>query len=146
MSKVARACWVAALAGGVLGFKADAAPRPTTLEQPLARPTIEVTPATVVALGAIGDEVSIEGAPDSASAVVLVNPYGEDCTLRFILNVGESLLLRASAEGGQEALCELGLASIVNSSTAQFVYSCVNQAWNTEPKCSSREPTETPLQ
>lgn len=137
MSRAARMWLLGALVGAFAVIEAEAAPRRAALEEPAPPPAvIEVTPATVVAFGAYGDEASIERAPSSTSAIVLLNPHGEDCTLRFELEIGESLLLRAGGDG-QRLLCELGLVSVVNSAAVQFAYTCSPQDWRAdEAKCA----------
>lgn len=140
-----RACRIAALAAMLVPADAKAVPQSADLARPAALPTIELTPERVVALGAFGDEASIEGARDSHSVVVLVNPYGEDCTLRFVVSVGESLVLRAGTEDGEQELCEFGLTAVVDRSTARFVYSCSRQPWSRDRKCSAAEQSQTPL-
>ena len=99
---------------------------------------IVVTPASIIAFGqGDGDTFGIESAGRD-TALILIKPQGEDCTLRFPLRVGENLLLRATSQDGQPLVCQASLTSIDQAGAAQFSSRCFEQRTQSqEPKCPS---------
>jgi hypothetical protein len=97
-----------------------------------------VTPSKVVELGTNGDAFGIDHFAGD-TAVILIRPRGEACTLRFPIRVGESLFIRTSDTEGRSTLCEAKLVSIVQEAGARFTAHCSPQDTSTEPKC----PDET---
>ena len=94
--------------------------------------TSTLTPNSVAAFGTMGgDTFGIERISKD-SVVVLVRPSGEDCTLRFPINIGESLSLRAD---GQSMLCQASLVSTDQDKKAQFSARCTPQISSNERKC-----------
>ena len=89
---------------------------------------LTVTPASVVAFGRDGGDTFGLQRLSRDTVIVLVRPRGEVCTLRFPLNVGESLLLRATASDGQPLVCKASLVSVVEGSSAEFSYRCSIEA------------------
>jgi hypothetical protein len=78
---------------------------------------------------------------------VLFQPRGEDCTLRFPLNVGETLRLRAGSDGtDKDLVCEASLLSIDKKSHTTFSARCSTEPASHDKKCP-RQSTEasTPL-
>jgi hypothetical protein len=93
-----------------------------------------VTPSQVVDIGINGDAFGIDNLIDD-TAVVLIRPRGEACTLRFPIRIGESLFLRTSDSDGRSILCEAKLVSIVYNQAAQFTTHCSGQITSTDLKC-----------
>ncbi len=122
------------------GYAVLAVAIPCTLQ---ADGTFPVTRSSVISFGqGTGDAFGLdEIAEDRASVRVLIQPQGEDCTLRFPIRVGEVLKLRASDGKGNPLVCEASLVSITDEATAQFSSRCSEQtSLDTERKCPS-EPT-----
>jgi hypothetical protein len=105
--------------------------------------TFPVTRSSVISFGeGGGDAFGLDGiSRDDATVLVLIQPQGESCTLRFPIRIGEVLKLRASDAKGHPLVCEASLVSITDEATARFSSRCSEQAArDTEPKCPS-EPT-----
>lgn len=101
--------------------------------------TLAVSTESVVEFGSHdGDAFTLERVSHSG-VVALLNPNGEDCTLRFPMNTGESMLVSAGMTDGQQLVCTVSLTSIVDSSTAIFVYHCFSQSPSKERKCPPQE-------
>lgn len=95
-----------------------------------------VSPRSVVALGAEGGDTFGLERISRNGVVVLLQPRGEDCTLRFPLTVGESLLLRAGKPSGDEDLvCEASLLSVTRGAKTEFSARCSMQPASVEKKC-----------
>lgn len=97
-----------------------------------------VEPSKVVELGSNGDTFGVDGFAGD-TAVILIRPRGEACTLRFPIRVGESLFIRTSDTDGASTLCEAKLVSIVHDAGARFTAHCSRQDTSTDRKC----PDET---
>jgi hypothetical protein len=97
-----------------------------------------VTPSKVVELGANGDTFGIDELVGD-TAFILIRPRGEACTLRFPIQVGDSLFIRTSDTDGRSTLCEAKLVSIVHDAGARFTTHCSRQDTSTDRKC----PDET---
>jgi hypothetical protein len=93
-----------------------------------------VMPSQVVELGTNGDAFGIDNLIDD-TAVILIRPRGESCTLRFPIRTGESLFIRTSDSDGRSILCEAKLVSIVYDVGARFTTHCSGQATSSDPKC-----------
>ena len=105
----------------------------------LADETLAISTESVVEFGSQGgDAFTLERACNSG-VVLLLNPHDEDCTLRFSLTTGESMLVSAGMTDGQQLVCTVSLASIVDSSTAIFSYRCSSQSPSEEWKCPPPE-------
>jgi hypothetical protein len=101
----------------------------------LAQDTVELTPWTAAEFGGKGgDALSLEKITPNG-AVVLLNPHGEDCTLRFAMKLGEKVRLRGATIGDQQAVCEVLLVSATESPSAIFTFECLNQTPSAERKC-----------
>ncbi len=97
-----------------------------------------VTPSKVVELGTNGDTFGIDELVGD-TAFILIRPRGETCTLRFPIQVGDSLFIRTSDTDGRSTLCEAKLVSIVQDAGARFTTHCSRQDTSTDRKC----PDET---
>ena len=93
-----------------------------------------VSPSQVVTLGVDGDTFGIDHFAGD-SAVILIRPKGESCTLRFPLSIGESLFIRTSDSDGRSMLCEAKLISIMQDQAAQFSAGCGPQVTSEDRKC-----------
>jgi hypothetical protein len=101
----------------------------------LAQETVEVTPWTAAEFGGEGgDALSLEKVTP-AGAVVLLNPHGETCTLRFPMKIGEKVHLRGATVGDQQSVCEVLLTSATEAPSAIFTFECLNQTPSTERRC-----------
>ena len=103
--------------------------------------TLVVNTASVVEFGGRGGDAFTLETVSRNSVVVLLNPHGEDCTLRFVLNIRESMPISAVTKDGQKQACTVSLVSIVNTSTGIFSYRCSNQSLPDEPRCPPRNRT-----
>lgn len=100
-----------------------------------AQDTVEVTPWTVAEFGGEGgDALSLEKVTPRG-AIVLLNPHGENCTLRFAMQIGEKAHLRGATLGDQQTVCEVLLLSVTENPSAIFSYECLNQTPSTERRC-----------
>jgi hypothetical protein len=107
----------------------------TSPAQALAQQSVEVTPWTVAEFGGKGgDALSLEKLTPTG-AIVLLNPHGEDCTLRFPMKLGEKVYLRGATVGDQQAVCEVLLLSSTEAPSAVFTFECLNQTPSAERKC-----------
>ena len=99
--------------------------------------TFAVTRTSIVSLGAEGgDTFSFERiSPETREVVVLVRPKGENCTFRFSVHIGESVLLRTTDNLGESLLCRASLVSVVDDGTARFSAECTPHAPSNERKC-----------
>jgi hypothetical protein len=107
----------------------------SSLDIALAQETVEVTPWTAAEFGGKGgDALSLEKVTPTG-AVVLLNPHGETCTLRFPMKIGEKVYLRGVTVGDQQAVCEVLLVSASEAPSAIFTFECLNQTPSAERKC-----------
>jgi len=107
----------------------------SSLHAALAQDTVEVTPWTAAEFGGEGgDALSLEKITPRG-AVVLLNPHGEDCTLRFAMKIGEKVRLRGATIGDRQAVCEVLLISATESPSAIFTYECLNQTPSAARRC-----------
>jgi hypothetical protein len=107
----------------------------SSLDTARAQETVEVTPWTAAEFGGKGgDALSLEKVTPTG-AVVLLNPHGEDCTLRFAMKIGEKVHLRGVTVGDQQAVCEVLLVSATEAPSAIFTFACLNQTPSAERKC-----------
>jgi len=97
--------------------------------------TLTLSTASVAELGGRGGDAFALDMVSRDSVVVLLNPHREDCTLRFALNIGESMQVGAVAEDGQKQSCTVSLVSTVSTSTGVFSFSCSDQRLPEEPRC-----------
>jgi len=97
--------------------------------------TIAVSTESIVEFGGRGGDAFTLDAVSQDGVVVLLNPHGEDCTLRFPLKVGDSMLIGAAIDDGDKQVCTVSLVSILNASTGLFSYSCANQSRFDKPRC-----------
>ena len=102
-----------------------------------AEDTFAVTRTSIVSLGAEGgDTFSFERiSPESREVVVLLRPKGENCTFRFPVGIGESVLLRTTDNLGESLLCRASLVSVIDDGTARFSAECTPHAPSNERKC-----------
>lgn len=97
--------------------------------------TLEVSPWTVAEFGGKGgDSLSLEKIT-SRGAIVLLNPHGESCTLRFPMSIGEKVQVRGATVADEQAVCEVLLRSTTEAPSAIFVFECLNQTPSFERKC-----------
>jgi len=101
----------------------------------LADETLAVSTTSVVEFGGRGGDAFTLDAVSQGGVVVLLNPHGEDCTLRFPLNIGDSMLIGAATDDGNRQACTVSLVSIINASTGLFSYSCADQSLSDKPRC-----------
>jgi hypothetical protein len=82
-----------------------------------------------------GDSFMVERiSPKENTVVVLLRPKGEDCTFRFVVDVGQSVQLRIDTPLGQSFLCETTLRPIVDAQSVQFRAECAERPANQERK------------
>lgn len=84
-----------------------------------------VTPSSQVALGEDGGDTFGMEPPSQDQVMILLNPAGEDCTLRFPLRKGETFQLRVRAGINQTLGCEVALNETRRDKTATFLSRCV---------------------
>lgn len=100
-----------------------------------AQQTLEVSPWTVAEFGGPGgDALSIEKI-SRTGAVVLLNPRGEECTLRFPMKIGEKIRVRGATVEEQQAVCEVLLMSTTESASAVFSFECLSQTPTSARAC-----------
>lgn len=101
----------------------------------LAQDTVELTPWTAAEFGGKGgDALSLERITP-IGAVVLLNPHGENCTLRFAMKIGEKIRLSGATIGDRQAVCEVILASSTQNPSAIFLYECLSQTPTADRRC-----------
>ena len=109
-------------------FLAAALPAP-----PAGQTTFTLTPKSQASIGIIGsDRLGVEEI-SAKSAVVLVWPNGEDCVLRFPVEIGDSVVLRS----GLSMLCQAELQSLEAGKKAKFSLRCIPSTATSERKCPS---------
>lgn len=77
-----------------------------------------------VALGDSGDSFGME-APSKQHVMILLNPDGEDCTLRFPLRKGEAFRVFVRQGLDQKLACDVALSETGQAQTATFTSRCV---------------------
>lgn len=95
-----------------------------------------ITAQSHVALGDGGDSFGMEPA-SKQHVMILLNPDGEDCTLRFPLRQGEAFRMFVRQGLDQKLACEVSLSMTGKKETATFTSRCVMA----EPDSSRRCPT-----
>jgi hypothetical protein len=95
-----------------------------------------LTPQSQAVLGESGDTFGIEP-PAAHHVVVLLNPDGEDCTLRFPVKQGEGFRVFVRAGLDQRLACDVSLAATGKGATATFSTHCVAAEPRAEPRCPS---------
>jgi hypothetical protein len=102
-----------------------------------AEDTFTVLPQQAVSIGeGKGDSFMVERiSPKENALVVLLRPKGEDCTFRFVVDVGQSVQLRIDTPLGQSFLCETTLRPIVDAQSVQFRAECAERPASQERKC-----------
>lgn len=94
-----------------------------------------ITPQSHVALGDGGDSFGMER-PSRQEVMILLNPDGEGCTLRFPLRQGEAFKMFVRQGLDQKLTCEVSLSTTGKSETATFTSRCVlAEAAAGEPRC-----------
>lgn len=93
-----------------------------------------ITPDSQVALGDGGDTFGME-VPSSSHVVILLNPDGEDCTLRFPLRHGDGFRLFVRAGLDQKLSCHVSLNTTGGSETATFSTHCEQVEADNERRC-----------
>ncbi len=94
---------------------------------PAAARTDEVftlTPQSQAVLGDGGDSFGIEDS-SKQQAMILLNPDGEDCTLRFPVKTGEGFRVFVRAGLDQRLVCDVSLSGTGHGPTATFSTHCV---------------------
>jgi hypothetical protein len=84
-----------------------------------------LNPASQVMLGEEGGDTFSVEPPGPDEVTILLNPAGEDCTLRFPLRKGEAFELRIRAGLNQTLGCQIALSGTGKDATATFVSHCV---------------------
>lgn len=98
-----------------------------------------ITPDSHVALGDSGDTFGMEK-PSSSHVVILLNPDGEDCTLRFPLRHGEGFRLFVRAGLDQKLSCQISLNTTGEGQTATFTSRCEQVEARSEASGARRCP------
>ncbi len=93
-----------------------------------------ITPDAQVALGDGGDTFGME-VPSDSQVVILLNPDGEDCTLRFPLRHGEAFRLFVRAGLDQKLNCHVSLSTTGHGETATFSSHCEQVEAANTPRC-----------
>lgn len=93
-----------------------------------------VTPQSHVALGDGGDTFGME-TPSKQEVVILLNPDGEDCTLRFPLRTGEAFRMFIRAGLDQRLNCDVSLNATGKGQSATFTSRCVEALADAERRC-----------
>lgn len=83
-----------------------------------------LTPQSEVALGDGGDTFGMEAPPSTRGVVILLNPDGEDCTLRFAMRPGEGFHIFVRAGIDQKLRCHVSLNNTAEGETATFTSHC----------------------
>jgi hypothetical protein len=95
-----------------------------------------ITAQSHVALGDGGDSFGME-APDKQHVVILLNPDGEDCTLRFPLRQGEAFRMFVRQGLDQKLACEVSLNTTGKKDSATFTSRCIMAEPDGNPRCPS---------
>lgn len=104
-----------------------------------AQETLEVSPWTVAEFGGPGgDALSIEKV-SRTGVILLLNPHGEECTLRFPMKIGEKIRVRGATVNEQQAVCEVLLISTTEEPSAVFSFECLSQTPSTKRTCPPGE-------
>lgn len=94
-----------------------------------------LNPTSQVMLGEEGGDTFSVEPPGSDEVTILLNPAGEDCTLRFPLRKGEAFELRIRGGLNQTLGCQVALSGTGKDKTATFVSSCVETQDAGAPRC-----------
>lgn len=104
---------------------------------PAAARTDEVftlTPRSQAVLGDGGDSFGME-TPSQQQVMILLNPGGEDCTLRFPVKTGEGFRIFVRAGLDQRMVCQISLSGTGKDATATFSTHCETTANEVERRC-----------
>lgn len=104
---------------------------------PAAARTEEVftlTPRAQAVLGDGGDSFGMEP-PSQQHVMILLNPDGEDCTLRFPVKPGEGFRIFVRAGLDQRMVCHISLSGTGRGATATFSTHCEATAGEVERRC-----------
>ena len=101
--------------------------------------TFALSVASVAEIGGWGGDAFTLERVSGNSVVVLLNPHDEDCTLRFALNISESMRVSAITNDGHKQSCTVSLVSIVNTLTGIFSFDCSNESLPDEPRCPTAQ-------
>jgi hypothetical protein len=82
-----------------------------------------LTPQSQAVLGDGGDSFGMETA-SKQQVMILLNPDGEDCTLRFPVKPGEGFRVFVRAGLDQRLVCDVSLAGTGKGPTATFSTHC----------------------
>ena len=104
-----------------------------------AEETLSLNTASVAEFGSRGGDTFTLEMVSRDSVVVLLNPGGEDCTLRFAVKIRESMQVSAVTNYGQLQSCTVSLVSIVDTSTGKFAVSCSDKRLPDPPRCTPRQ-------
>lgn len=93
-----------------------------------------ITSEAHVALGDGGDTFGMEP-PSTHDVTILLNPDGEDCTLRFSLKKGEAFKLFVRAGLDQRLNCHVSLNETGKGQSATFKSQCELAETENERRC-----------
>lgn len=99
-----------------------------------------VAASSHVVLGDEGGDTFGMEPPTKDQVMILLNPAGEDCTLRFPLRKGETFQLRVRSGINQTLGCEVALSATARNKSATFVSRCVELATFGERRCPEAAP------
>lgn len=83
-----------------------------------------IGPQSEVALGDGGDTFGMEVPQSNTGVVILFNPDGEDCTLRFAMRPGEGFHMFVRAGLDQKLRCHVSLNTTAEGQSATFTSHC----------------------
>lgn len=104
-----------------------------------AEETLSLNTASVAEFGSRGGDTFTLEVVSRDRVVVLLNPGGEDCTLRFALRIRESMQVSAVTDDGQLQRCIASLVSIADASTGKFAIICSDKRLPDPPRCPPRQ-------
>ena len=93
-----------------------------------------ITDQSHVALGDGGDSFGMETPASRGEVMILLNPDGEDCTLRFPLRRGEAFRLFVR-DVNQTLSCEISLSDTSEDESATFTSRCATADAATARRC-----------
>lgn len=95
-----------------------------------------LTPQSHAVLGDGGDSFGMEAPSSKQEVMILLNPDGEDCTLRFPVKTGEGFRIFVRAGLDQRLVCDVSLSGMGRGATATFSSRCVTASEEArEPRC-----------
>ena len=98
-----------------------------------------VAPRSEVMLGEEGGDTFGMESQLPNHVVILLNPAGEDCTLRFPLRTGERFQLRIRAGLDQTLACEVSLNATGKGNSATFNSRCEQSEASAKPRCPAHD-------